>query len=502
MPETIGQHLKRVRETKGLTIQTVVNATHIRAPHLEALEADDFESLPSPVQARAFLRLYAEYLGISLEQIISYQRATIGEFTSALLNTTLPSIQPVEGDATGEEPGPVNSFMIRDKLKFLLNPDKQKVSLRVSKPATAIPAGQGEPSGLPDPTDGETEELSAMLEENPSLPIKLLQSQLILNSIGFALRQRRESLSLTLEEIERHTHIRKHYLQALEAGEFDLLPSSVQARGILNNYARFLDLDVDELLLQYADSLQIQRVERQSGQERTPEKPGNKFPVKLTISGKLPDSLRRYLSLDVVVGGGLILLLLVFAVWGTSRILNLRSETTQHPTAPSISLMLGSSSESMTPTPSPTTAGTGLNNLIPPAGETPVLTLPPTGQGVVNVVVIAEQQAWVRVTVDGKVAFEGRVTAGTAYPYDGNIQIEVLTGNGIAISILYNESNLGPMGNLGEVVDRIYTSKAILVPTSTFTPTPSTTLTPSITLRPSVTLRPSSTPRPFFTPTP
>ena len=117
-------------------------------------------------------------------------------------------------------------------------------------------------------------------------------------------------------------------------------------------------------------------------------------------------------------------------------------------------------------------------------------------------VVIAEEQAWVRVTVDGKVAFEGRVTAGTAYPYDGNIQIEVLTGNGIAISILYNESNLGPMGNLGEVVDRIYTSKAILVPTSTFTLTPSTTSTPSITLRPSVTLRPSSTPRPFFTPTP
>jgi len=502
MPETIGQQLKRVRETKGLTIQTVANATHIRAPHLEALEADDSKSLPSPVQERAFLRLYAEYLGISLEQIISHPHATIDDFTSAPLNTTLPPIQPVEVDATVEEPGPVKSHTILDKLILLLHPDRQAGSLQISKPTTAIPTGQAEQSVLSDPADGEIEESPAALEENPSLPIKLLQSQLILNSIGFALRQRRDSLSLTLEEIERHTHIRKHYLQALEAGEFDLLPSSVQARGILNNYAHFLDLDVDKLLLQFADSLQIQRVERQSGQELTPEKPGEKFPVKLTISGKLPDSLRRYLSLDILVGGGLILLLLVFAVWGTTRVLNLRSETNQNPTAPFISVMLGSSSESITPTLSPTAAGTGFNNPVPPAGETPVLTLPPTGQGVVNVVVIADEQAWVRVTVDGKVAFEGRVTAGTAYPYDGNIQIEVLTGNGIAISILYNESNLGPMGNLGEVVDRIYTSKAILVPTSTFTPTPSTTLTPSITLRPSVTLHPSSTPRPFSTPTP
>ena len=50
------------------------------------------------------------------------------------------------------------------------------------------------------------------------------------------------------------------YLQALEAGEFDHLPSSVQARGMLNNYAHFLDLDVDALLLTFAEGLQTQRL--------------------------------------------------------------------------------------------------------------------------------------------------------------------------------------------------------------------------------------------------
>jgi hypothetical protein len=118
------------------------------------------------------------------------------------------------------------------------------------------------------------------------------------------------------------------------------------------------------------------------------------------------------------------------------------------------------------------------------------------------VVVIARQEAWVRVTIDGIVSFEGRIKAGTAYPYDGNTQIEVLTGNGIAVGILYNQSNLGPMGNFGEVVDRIYTSKAILVPTSTFTPTPSITPTPTRTLRSSATVRSSATRQPTSTPKP
>ena len=89
------------------------------------------------------------------------------------------------------------------------------------------------------------------------------KSHAVFTSIGETLQQRRESLSLTLEEIEQHTHVRMHYLQALEQGDFDHLPSSVQTRGMLNNYARFLDMDVEAILLQFAEGLQIQRLERQ-----------------------------------------------------------------------------------------------------------------------------------------------------------------------------------------------------------------------------------------------
>ena len=38
------------------------------------------------------------------------------------------------------------------------------------------------------------------------------------------------------------------------------------------------------------------------------------------------------------------------------------------------------------------------------------------------------QRAYLRVTVDGTVKFDGRTTPGSAYPFEGRERIEVLTG--------------------------------------------------------------------------
>jgi transcriptional regulator with XRE-family HTH domain len=98
MPQTIGQQLKQVREARNLTLKKVTQATHIQARLIEALEADDFESLPSPVQARAFLRLYAGFLGLSLDDLIVHQRISAGEASNAFLNT-----EPADGQNQAPE---------------------------------------------------------------------------------------------------------------------------------------------------------------------------------------------------------------------------------------------------------------------------------------------------------------------------------------------------------------------------------------------------------------
>ena len=49
--------------------------------------------------------------------------------------------------------------------------------------------------------------------------------------------------------------------------------------------------------------------------------------------------------------------------------------------------------------------------------------------------IVARQRAWMRVIVDGEVAYEGRVMPGSAYSFPGNERIELLTGNGAGMQV-------------------------------------------------------------------
>jgi cytoskeleton protein RodZ len=58
----IGRALRNARLQRGLTIEQAAQDTRISARFLEALETEDFDSLPAPVYVRGFLRSYANYL--------------------------------------------------------------------------------------------------------------------------------------------------------------------------------------------------------------------------------------------------------------------------------------------------------------------------------------------------------------------------------------------------------------------------------------------------------
>ena len=62
--ETIGELLKNRRVEKDMTLADVHEATKITVENLAALEENRFEIFSSRVYARAFLRDYANYLGI------------------------------------------------------------------------------------------------------------------------------------------------------------------------------------------------------------------------------------------------------------------------------------------------------------------------------------------------------------------------------------------------------------------------------------------------------
>ncbi|HUM69912.1 MAG TPA: helix-turn-helix domain-containing protein [Chloroflexota bacterium] len=72
-----------------------------------------------------------------------------------------------------------------------------------------------------------------------------------MDELGHILREARETKGLTLQEVQAETRISSRYLEALENGDYDRLPTPVHVRGFLRNYARFLGLDPQPLLDRY-----------------------------------------------------------------------------------------------------------------------------------------------------------------------------------------------------------------------------------------------------------
>ena len=416
---TIGKQLRQAREARSLSLEQVAQATHIRVRYLQALEAEQFEVLPSTAQVRGFLRAYAAHLKLD------------------------PA--PLLAELSGE---------------------------------VALPP----PLDLP-----------------PAKPIDLPvgSPEAIFTEIGERLRAQRELLGLTLEDVERHTHIRSHYVRALETGNLAGLPSPVQGKGMLSNYATFLGMDTDAILLRFADGLQARLAASQT--ERVAGRPAKK-----TARPARPSALRRLLSPDFLIGGIVVLFLIGFAIWGTLRVSALRSEQQANPTPASISDVLLDTpvaESALTPTLAEGTSTTGLEGTVT---ATPQMTMdatlasalitatPDFGTAAVQVYVVVQQRAWMRVTVDGELAFEGRVLPGSAYPFAGEERVELVTGNGAGLQVIFNQQNLGLLGLFGEVVQRVFTVQGVILPTPVIPPTstPSPTATPAAAVTPTPTLNP------------
>lgn len=71
-----------------------------------------------------------------------------------------------------------------------------------------------------------------------------------LEDISLRLKEAREQRSLTLKDVSEGTHIRTHYLKAIENNEWEHL-RDVYAIGYIREYARFLDLDNTETLAKH-----------------------------------------------------------------------------------------------------------------------------------------------------------------------------------------------------------------------------------------------------------
>jgi cytoskeleton protein RodZ len=93
-----GEHLKREREMRGISLDEISTATRIAPRFLQALENEQWDQLPGGVFNRGFVRAVAHHLGLNEE-------ALIAEYTVATGDQPTGSSAPVRTPATQERAG-------------------------------------------------------------------------------------------------------------------------------------------------------------------------------------------------------------------------------------------------------------------------------------------------------------------------------------------------------------------------------------------------------------
>ncbi len=281
--------------------------------------------------------------------------------------------------------------------------------------------------------------------------------------IGDLLREAREARGHSLEDVEKATRIRLKYLAALEADDFAALPTGAQARGFLRNYAQFLGLEIEPILAHYNGAVNKKSFLLLSApRPRLADHPA---------PGRVRTRVPHLFSPDVLVAGVITVGLGLLLLWGGSQLAaglgapatgtQAAATTSAEPEATATSTLLPVEASPTEPLPTPLPNYTG-----------------------VNVLVRAEQRLWLRVTVDGVEAFAGLMVPGDSKEFVGQQVVEIVTGNGLGTRVIWNGRDQGTLGEIGEVVDRLWTLEGMVIPTPTITPIPSVTPTPSRTATP------------------
>ncbi|WP_373229526.1 helix-turn-helix domain-containing protein [Cohnella sp.] len=76
-----------------------------------------------------------------------------------------------------------------------------------------------------------------------------------MSDLGALLRKAREQCGYTLEDVQEYTKIRKRYLEAIETGDYKVLPGSFYVRAFVKTYAETVGLDAEEVLRLYHKEL-------------------------------------------------------------------------------------------------------------------------------------------------------------------------------------------------------------------------------------------------------
>lgn len=246
-------------------------------------------------------------------------------------------------------------------------------------------------------------------------------------TFGEKLRRERELRGVSLDEVSSTTRISIRYLLALENEEWKQLPGGVFNRGFVRTVARYLGLNEEELLAEYAMATAPGTAPGESG-GRPGQQQVTRAPSAHTTSlPKISD--RRVIHLAVWI------LLLILAViggwfawkrWGGA----LSPRDSGSTSAPAV----------VPPAASQPVASSGGSGTVPAAPATEMLRLK----------IEMGRSTLITVTADGKTVLDERVEAGRSLKFEARERFEVSARDSSAVLVELNGRTMPPLGAPGE----------------------------------------------------
>ena len=319
-------------------------------------------------------------------------------------------------------------------------------------------------------------------------------------SLGQYLREARESNELEIADAVAKLRIRQPILEAFEAGAFEIrgLPE-IQVRGLLRIYARFLDLDEDQILLLYDQMRIAQEKARRTrrGRRRQQAKPaeadvlGKSQPLQeIQVVERRSAGCRRVLRLLLLLLLSAVAVAIIAVV--TLELVELPLEGEASP-APQVIAIAATDTQAPPPTPTPT--------FLPP---TPSNRAQYNGSGIL-VSLLLTQRSWISLVVDGVEQFSGIAAPDTLLEYSAVGEIALSASNAMALDVIWNGQQQGSIGGRGQRADIRFTADeavVVLGPAGAPTPLSPTTAVGTAEATAAPTDRPSPSPTPHDTPIP
>ena len=240
-----------------------------------------------------------------------------------------------------------------------------------------------------------------------------------LKEIGIELNRIRVANNISLSTVAEQTHISKRLLTAIEAGDVAKLPEPFYVRALIGKFARQIGAtEVDlESLSWSEDNTATNSISQTNNKYR--------FDLKLRS---------RHLYL-------LYILLVLISVKGITTLVERPVVVNQTPP----------------PTTNPEVESSEPAVRLDPPEAAPQLISQSSNSESVTVGINLQERCWLKVMVDGKVAFEGTLPQGTQRSWTGDREVTIKAGNAGGVVISFNNQQQKVLGAPGQVEEITYT---------------------------------------------